>query len=599
MYSADGKYYQRRHQLDRNGKEINVVQSEIDYVVGSGNHARNYLHRTSEGRLLELPVAWYAEKGGYWAMNPGFDNSRHFDFRRQISYECVFCHTGYPEIPAGRGGGDDEPLFPGRIPEGIDCQRCHGPGRNHIQAAAGGNRDDIRAAIVNPSRISPERRLEVCMQCHLESTSSRLPARILRVDRSAFSYRPGDRLADFVMHFDHQPGTGHDDKFEIAHQAYRFRMSACFQKSEGRLTCTTCHNPHAALRGDEAAKHYSSVCLGCHAQRLEQLVAARRHTAATRCVECHMPKRRTEDVVHVVMTDHYIQRQKPARDLLAPLSERRETAENSYRGEVALYYPTELPDGADKDLYFAVAQVSQQANLDKGTEELARAIEKHQPARIEFYLHLADAWKDRGQLDKALPLYQDAVRRDPKSAIALQRFGFALRSAGEATKAGEILKQALAVNSGDAASWHQLGLVYLDQGSRTDAVTAFQKALELDRDLFEAYNSLGGVWLEGRELAKAEQSFREAIKIRPDYAEAHSNLAGALASMSRFDEALYHFRYAIRLKPDFPAALFNYGVALSKMNRLEEARRQIELALKYNPRFEPALNALRILNQSR
>ena len=74
MYSAGGKYYQRRHQLDRDGKETNVVESEIDSVVGSGNHARNYLRRTPEGRLVELPVAWYSEKGGYWAMNPGFDN---------------------------------------------------------------------------------------------------------------------------------------------------------------------------------------------------------------------------------------------------------------------------------------------------------------------------------------------------------------------------------------------------------------------------------------------------------------------------------------------------------------------------------------------
>jgi len=38
-----------------------------------------------------------------------------------------------------------------------------------------------------------------------------------------------------------------------------------------------------------------------------------------------MPKRRAEDAVHTVMTDHFIQRQKPSRDLLAPLPERHET----------------------------------------------------------------------------------------------------------------------------------------------------------------------------------------------------------------------------------------------------------------------------------
>ena len=51
-----------------------------------------------------------------------------------------------------------------------------------------------------------------------------------------------------------------------------------------------------------------------------------------------MPKRRTEDVVHAVMTHHRIQRRVPTRDLLAPLHEKTDE-EQIYRGEVVLYYP--------------------------------------------------------------------------------------------------------------------------------------------------------------------------------------------------------------------------------------------------------------------
>jgi len=43
-----------------------------------------------------------------------------------------------------------------------------------------------------------------------------------------------------------------------------------------------------------------------------------------------MPKRRTQDVIYAVMTDHYIQRRPPA-DPLAPLSERRDSDANRYR----------------------------------------------------------------------------------------------------------------------------------------------------------------------------------------------------------------------------------------------------------------------------
>src|SRR5207248_9880701 len=102
---------------------------------------------------------------------------------------------------------------------------------------------------------------------------------------------------------------------------------------------------------------------------------------------------------------------------------------------VVLYYPQTLPDGPDKVLYVAVAQVSQKANLSKGTQDLADAIEKYHPGRLEFYLQLADAWKDSGHIDKALPLYEEAMRREPTSLIALQRLGFSLRSSGQAARA--------------------------------------------------------------------------------------------------------------------------------------------------------------------
>jgi len=58
MVTRDGKYYARRHQLDSQGKETNVVEKEIHYVMGSGNHARSYLHRTPNDRLVEMPVGW-------------------------------------------------------------------------------------------------------------------------------------------------------------------------------------------------------------------------------------------------------------------------------------------------------------------------------------------------------------------------------------------------------------------------------------------------------------------------------------------------------------------------------------------------------------
>src|SRR6185436_3817073 len=158
-------------------------------------------------RIVELPLGWYAERGGFWAMSPGYDRPDHQDFRRRVSYDCMFCHNAYPQLDPGADASGRESLFPSKLPEGIDCQRCHGPGGDHVRAAG-------RAAIVNPARLTPDRQLELCMQCHLESTSFRLPNSLQRYERGAFSYRPGEPLGSFTLHFDHPPNTGHDDKFE-------------------------------------------------------------------------------------------------------------------------------------------------------------------------------------------------------------------------------------------------------------------------------------------------------------------------------------------------------------------------------------------------
>ena len=192
---------------------------------------------------------------------------------------------------------------------------------------------------MNPARLSQERQLELCLQCHLESTSHRLPYALRRYGRGYFSYRPGEPLGDYILHFDRAQKAGNDDNFEIAHAAYRLFKSACFRRSNGTLTCTTCHNPHRQSDGKESMRDYARICRTCHAVGFEQLVNTGLHTASEECVRCHMPKRRTDDVVNAVMTDHNISRRGLAGDLLAPRREIHDTDENSYKGEVTLTIP--------------------------------------------------------------------------------------------------------------------------------------------------------------------------------------------------------------------------------------------------------------------
>ena len=583
MIQRGGRYFQRQYQIGFDGKATPAVEKEVDFVLGSGHHARTYLHRTASNTLVQLPLAWYAEKGGYWAMSPGYDRPDHQGFLRSVTYDCMFCHNGYPEIPVGSGPPRSAPVF-SSLPEGIDCQRCHGDGQKHVALASrlGSRSEEIRNAIVNPSRLTADRQMEVCLQCHLETTSSPLPASIVRYERQAFSYQPGEPLADFMLHFDQAPGKKGEDRFEITGSAYRLLKSLCFQKSSGALNCTTCHNPHDIPRGDEAARRYTAVCRQCHAEPFDQKVRAGLHPASVDCVGCHMPKRRTSDVVHAVMTDHYIQRTKPAADLLNEIAEPRQPDATAYRGPVVLYYPRSLPRPEDQ-AYLAIAQVSQSSNLTDGITQLAAALNKVRPQRAEYYLQLGDALRNAGRFQEALPAYEEAVRREPESVAALERLALCLSPLKQSARAETILKQVLHRTPGAAATWVQLGLVELDQGKTSDAIAALEKAMQLDPDLPDAYNTAGAVWFETGESARAEAALRNAIRIQPNYAQAHNNLGNLLSASGRFEDAKDHFEAALRVKEDYTGARYNYALALARVRRFDDAQFQLEALLRTDP----------------
>jgi tetratricopeptide (TPR) repeat protein len=547
MIERGGLYYQRR-EMDG----IEPVERQIHYVLGSGNHARAYLHQTEQGRLIQLPVAWYSADGGFWAMNPGYDRPDHLGFRRKLDGECLECHTNAGSSP----------------PTAIGCGRCHGSSEDHSK-------------LVNPAKLADDRRLEVCLQCHLQSTSHRLPYAVRRFDRAPFSFQPGQPLADSILHFDHAPGSAFDDKFEIAHSAYRLLKSACFAKSAGRLTCTTCHDPH-----DASNQRHRRACQACHPGA---------HRQGENCAVCHMPKRRTEDVVHVAMTDHLIQR-RPPRDPLAPLAERHDTDSNSYRGEVVPLYPSDPRADPKSELYVAVAQVRDGANLAAGIPRLRRVIERERPSEAGFYLELADAYRKQGRAALSIPYYQEALRRKPQDGVAMRNLGAALTSLGRA-------REAVAALSGarDAESLNALGAALIRAGRPADAVPVLRRAVALDADLPEAFVNLGTAISATGDATGPVDAFERAVSLQPDLAVARDSLARALVRTGLVqpdaESAMHHYRRAIWANPDLPEAHFNLALALARSARTVEAKRHLEAVVRLSPGdLEAHYNLGRILH---
>ncbi len=577
MIKRDGKLYERRFQTGLHGEETSAVEEQIDYVIGSGNHARTFLHRDATGRLIELPVSWYTEQSGYWAMSPGYDRKDQEDFRRAIPAGCMFCHNAYPApLKNFDPGSPDPPAFSKVLPEGIDCQRCHGPGRAHVQAAiSGASGETIRSAIVNPARLDRDRQIEVCMQCHLETSSSHMPNQIVRYDRNAFGYRPGLRLGQFMLYFD-PVSNASDDRFEIAHAAYRLRKSACFLKSQ--MTCLTCHDPHKSYRGPGTMEHYVAVCQSCH--------ASVKHTVGLpvtdTCISCHMPARRTDDAVHVVMTDHYIQRERPNRDLLAPRTEAE--AKPTEAGGIALYYPPQLSAVPESELYLALADVKDGSRGEKGIERLKSAVLHYAPTAPEFYFELAYAYRKAGNGGQAIHWYQEALRRRAVYPAASKELAASYLDEGHLAQATEVLKRATLASPADAPLLADLGNLYLRQGQVSSARQTLLHALEVNPSLAQAENLLGLTELRAGNRTDAEKSFRSAIRDEPDLAEAHSNLANLIAGTGNYEEAAYEFQRAIWSDPDYAEAHHGYALMLELTHSYDQAADELEKAAHLNPR---------------
>jgi tetratricopeptide (TPR) repeat protein len=428
----------RRSQLDAGGVEINVVEKSIDLVIGSGNHARTLVHRSPQGRLLELPITWYSRDGGFLAMSPGYDRPDHLDFRREINDSCLFCHAAYPQAPAG-------------LPRAIDCERCHGTAAAHLAKPGRGN-------ILNPAKFPAARQLDLCLSCHLETASRGIPDSVRLPGRNVFSFQPGERLAAYKVHFDRAEPPP-QERFEVNHAGYRLLQSACFQRSAGRLTCTTCHDPHTAQA--------RQACAGCHQSSHSRESAA--------CAGCHMPQRRAQDAIHVTMTDHWIQRKPVFRE---PEGENHAP----YTGDIVPFYTS-----ADPKL-LALARALQRAERER-TSEVYRAL----PESAGNLAARGEALLREGNRPEARKALERSRRMDPADPVALNALAVLHATEGRLEEALALLEISRRAHPGHPLTWLNLGVTWEAKGDRDQAIQAYNEAIRLQPDFGAARHRLATV----------------------------------------------------------------------------------------------------------
>ena len=266
MEARDGHFYQTAIRQKRG--RITKQTEQIDLVIGSATKGQTYLYWRQNG-LFELPVSYWTEVHR-WVNSPGYvDGSADFD--RPVPPRCLECHATLFQ-PMSSAPSENH-YNRDNIVLGISCERCHGPGREHVQTHSANSADSTGKKPMPPLRLSRDRQIEVCAQCHGGAGEPIAPA---------FSFRPGEALSEYVRL--QQPNA--TDRLDVhGNQVLLLARSRCFQSSP-ELSCSNCHEVHARER---PAADYSARCLECHRADQCGMIQKLGKEIASNCIDCHMP----------------------------------------------------------------------------------------------------------------------------------------------------------------------------------------------------------------------------------------------------------------------------------------------------------------------
>lgn len=429
----------------------------LDYFIGSGTVGRSYL-LSVDRFLYQAPVSYYAAKQK-WDLSPGYQDYDRLHLTRPVGTACLQCHASRLQPLAGTLNGFADPAF---LEGGIGCERCHGPGEEHIKRTRTG-RVEGGLGIVNPRNLMPDRRDSVCAQCHLTGA-----ARIDKAGRDPGSYTPGALLSDSMAVF---IWSGAPAEMKVTSHFEKLAESRCKIASGDRLWCGSCHDPHARPAADRRADYFRSKCLECHAADVPCKASTQlRARNDNRCVDCHMPKNPVTDVAHAVYTDHSIPRRSAAPPR-KPLS------------STASLAPFGNSKASDRDLGLAYASLLESERnpvFETRAFALLRTAVAQHPDDIPAVVQLARLYDHGGGEDQAMALYERAVHADPSQVLAASNLGTYLMKKGRAEEAMRLWADVLARSPGLEVARLNLALARRLAGDSKSAEQVLKDGLNLD-----------------------------------------------------------------------------------------------------------------------
>ena len=449
---------------DTDGTVLYDIKSEMQYVVGSGANGRSYLSEQNE-ILTMSSIGWYTSRG--WDLSPGYDAQRHQHFSRRISEACLHCHSGQIQIDRDSIDRFPSPPF---TEIAIGCERCHGPGEQHVKYRQSNTKSGIDP-IVNPARLAPAERDAVCSQCHLQGVE-----RVLKYGKSHVDFRPGQKINDNWTVFLNSSSVDSADSADLVTQVEQMQASRCYRQSEGKMSCTSCHDPHDSPAVEDRHTFYRTRCETCHSDRGCSITPVERDRppANGSCIVCHMPNLKSGDVPHTSISDHRI-----------PRTPRRKEASHS-PPTLTIYQESgtqisELESGRARGIFLTqAAEESGNRQLAFQAERLLRQSLAAAPDDLPALESLGTASLLLGRPMDAEKHWNAVLSLSPQHETTLLRQAILAHDSGRMNDAKELFERFLKVNPNHSTALFRQAHVLGGLGDFGHAIPFAERALELE-----------------------------------------------------------------------------------------------------------------------
>ena len=205
--------------------------------------------------------------------------------------------------------------------------------------------------------------------------------------------------------------------------------------------------------------------------------------------------------------------------------------------------------------------------------------------KADRHYNLAVQLHQQGRFEQAIAEYDQAIRIDPRLAVAYVNRGGAFNELGEYQRAVRDETQAILLDSKLAAAYDIRGLAYYSLGQYWLAIQDLTEAIRLEPQLTGAYINRALAYANLGQTHRAIQDYDEAIRLEPRPALAYNNRGSAFHILSQYQRALEDYTQAIRFAPELALAYHNRGLAYMSLGQAGRAIQDLSEAIRLDPQL--------------